>query len=335
MLFLFALLSKTGPHAAGGPAAVRLVEARPDPGAGTLRGDPVSALSGGARAGHGVAIRIIGRSRPKSSGRTAFVARTAIAGRAAWFYLSKALLPAKSLLHLSALGGGSASLLSLPVGPLSALVALLWRNAVGWGAASLRAGFFLVTPGARAGFFNTIHAVLLRGGPLAVRGHDRLIVLAVAGVLDGAADARRRAGKVAVAAAAALVAVLAAATWNQSLTTEMPKPSGATRSGRIETAWMAWNNLAVCVAERAKAEQQPAQAAELFEEAIGYCDKAIALKPDYAEAYATRGDACRSLGRAIWRCATTTRRLHAGRIMPRPGACAAASSPTRTGSTRR
>jgi tetratricopeptide (TPR) repeat protein len=227
-----------------------------------------------------------------------FLARTAGAGWAAWFYLYKALLPAKLCFVYPRWAEGVSFLSFLPDLLLLALLILLWRNRRGWGRPFLFGfGYFLVSLAPVAGFLNIY---FMRYSLVADHWqYTAMIGIAAlaAGALAGQAERRGAFRKVAIAAAAALVAVLAAATWSQSLIYRDAETVWRDTVRKNPGAWMAWNNLAVCVKARAEADRQPAQAAELFKEVIGYCEKAIALKPDYAEAYGTRGAAYCSLGR--------------------------------------
>ncbi|MGD1002881.1 MAG: tetratricopeptide repeat protein [Candidatus Brocadiia bacterium] len=227
-----------------------------------------------------------------------FLARTAGAGWASWFYLYKALLPAKLCFVYPRWALGVSFLSFVPDLLLLALLIVLWRNRRGWGRPLLFGfGYFLVSLAPVAGFMNIY---FMRYSLVADHWQYTAMIGIAAlagGVLAGHAERRGAIRKVEIAAAAALVAVLAAATWNQSLIYRDAETVWRDTVRKNPAAWMAWNNLAVCVKERAEAAQQPAQAAELSKEAIGYCEKAIALKPDYAEAYATRGAAWYSLGR--------------------------------------
>jgi tetratricopeptide (TPR) repeat protein len=227
-----------------------------------------------------------------------FLARTAGAGWAACFYLYKALLPAKLCFVYPRWAQGVSFLSFLPDLLLLALLILLWRNRRGWGRPFLFGlGYFLVSLAPVGGFLNIY---FMRYSLVADHWqYTAMIGIAAlaAGVLAGQAERRGASRKVAIAAAAALVAVLAAATWNLSLIYRDAETVWRDTVRKNPAAWMAWENLAACVRERAEADQQPAQAAELLKEVIGCCEKAIALKPDYAEAYGTRGAAWCSLGR--------------------------------------
>jgi tetratricopeptide (TPR) repeat protein len=120
-------------------------------------------------------------------------------------------------------------------------------------------------------------------------------------VLAVAALARWRAGYARWAAAGCAVVAVAAFSILAGRQCHSYKDSETLWRDTVRknaTACVAWNNLAVCVEQRAEAESQPAPAAKLFGEAIGYCEKAIAVKPDYAEAYMTRGGIYYHLGQA-------------------------------------
>ena len=80
------------------------------------------------------------------------------------------------------------------------------------------------------------------------------IAALAAGVLAGQAERRGAFAKVGIAAAAALVAVLAAATWIQSLIYRDAETLWRDTVRKNAAAWMAWNNLAACVTA---SERQP------------------------------------------------------------------------------
>jgi tetratricopeptide (TPR) repeat protein len=176
------------------------------------------------------------------------------------------------------------------------VLAALWllRRRVGRGPPAA-AGFFVVTLAPALGFVNYYP---MRFSLVA----DHFQYLASIGpiVLAVAAIARWRARSirsVAVGCACAAVAAFIVIIWRQAGAYENVQTLMRDTVRKNPAAWMAWDNLAVCVAGRAMAEKDPAEARKLFEEAIGYCDKAIAARPDYAGPYATRGDIYRSLGR--------------------------------------
>ncbi len=84
-----------------------------------------------------------------------FLARTAGAGWAAWFYLYKALLPAKLCFVYPRWALAVSFLSFLPDLLLLALLVLLWRNRRGWGRPLLFGlGYFLVSLAPVAGFLN-------------------------------------------------------------------------------------------------------------------------------------------------------------------------------------
>jgi tetratricopeptide (TPR) repeat protein len=226
------------------------------------------------------------------------LSRTAGAGWAAWFYLYKVLFPAKLCFVYPRWALGASFLSFLPDLLLLALLFLLWRNRRGWARPLLfGCGYFLLSLAPVAGFLNIY---FMRYSLVADHWqYTAMIGIAAlaAGALAGLAERRGGFRKVAIAAAAVLVALLAAATWSQSLVYRDAETVWRDTVRKNPGAWMPWNNLAICVKARAEAEQQPAQAAELYKEVIEYCEKAIALKPDYAEAYGTRGAAWCSLGR--------------------------------------
>jgi tetratricopeptide (TPR) repeat protein len=225
-----------------------------------------------------------------------FMQRILIAGRVPWFYLSKLVWPHPLIFFYPRWTVDSAAAWQylFPIATLSALAALwLLRRRIGRGPLAA-AGFFAVTLAPALGFVNYFpmrfsfvadHFQYLASiGPIA---------LAVAAIARWCARYVRWA---AAGCACAAVAAFAVIVWCQSPAYKDAETLMRDTVRKNPTAWMAWNNLAVCVAGRAMAEQRPEEARKLFEEAIGYCDKAVAVRPEYAEAYATRADVYRNLG---------------------------------------
>lgn len=226
-----------------------------------------------------------------------FVQRILIAGRVPWFYLSKLVWPDPLIFFYPRwiVDSAVAWQYLFPIATLSALAALWFlRKQTGRGplAAAL---FFVVTLAPALGFVNFFP---MRFSFVA----DHFQYLASIGpiVLVVAVIAQWRARYVRWAAAGcACVVVVAfiAIAWRQCDAYEDAETLMRDTVRKNETAWMAWNNLAVLVAGRAMAEKDPAEARRLFQEAIGYCDKAVAAGPENGESYATRGEVYRKLGR--------------------------------------
>jgi protein O-mannosyl-transferase len=226
------------------------------------------------------------------------VQRILIAGRVPWFYLSKLVWPA-SLTFIYprwTVDSAVAWQYLFPLGTLSVLAALwLLRGRIGRGPFAA-AAFFVMTLAPALGFFNyypmRFSFVADHFQYLASIG---LIVLAVAAIV------RWRAGYVrwfAVWCAVIAVGAFGVLAWRQCGSYKDSETLWRDTAAKNDTAWIAWNNLAAYVNQRAAAEPDTAQAAKLFQDAIGYCERALTAKPDYAEAYVTRGVAFSHLGRA-------------------------------------
>jgi tetratricopeptide (TPR) repeat protein len=210
--------------------------------------------------------------------------RTAGAGWAAWFYLYKAVLPV-GLCCVYPRWTTSASPLSfLPALILLAVVVLFWLRRDSWGRPFLFAlGYFLVMLLPVLGFLD-IYSMLY--SLVADRWQYPAVIGLIALAAAGASWAARRWRAPVIFCGAAAVAALGALTWDQCHAYRSDETLWLDALSKNPRAWAAWYNLGWTYRRAGRQEQ-----------AIPYFDKAIALKPDFAEAYVIRGAVLASLGR--------------------------------------
>jgi len=226
--------------------------------------------------------RAIGQEVVRTDG---LLERTAGAGWAAWFYLYKAVLP-MGLSCVYPRWTTSASLLSfLPALILLAAMLLFWLRRHSWGRPFFFGlGYFLVMLLPVLGFLNIYS---MRYSLVADRWQYPaligLIALAAAGAASWGAMRKRPAM---LFCGAAAVALLGALTWDQCHAYRDDETLWLDTLGKNPGAWVAWYNLGWTYRD-----------AGLYEKAIPLFDKAISLKPDFADAYLNRGGALAALGR--------------------------------------
>jgi tetratricopeptide (TPR) repeat protein len=215
--------------------------------------------------------------------------RALIAGRAPWFYASKLVWPA-SLTFIYPRWQVDVAVAWQYLFPMATLTALatLWllRGRLGRGP-SAAALFFVMSLTPALGFFNhfpmRFSFVADHFQYLASLG---LIVMVVGGIASWRRACARRA---AIVCAVVAVAAFGTITWRQSQSYRDVETLWRDTIRRNPAAWMAWDNLAAVVLEKGLRDPSPARAAEYYREALRYCETALALDRDNAEAYNNRG----------------------------------------------
>jgi tetratricopeptide (TPR) repeat protein len=215
--------------------------------------------------------------------------RVAAAGWIAWFYLYKILLPAGlCVIYPRWEVSGSSAAAFLPLALLIGGLAWLWMRRKSWGRAPLfAAAYFLLSLLPVLGFVDTS---FMENSLVA----DHLQYVAMIGVIAFAAGVLARlaeakwapAGPLAWAAAAACALVLGGLTWTRAALYGDDRNMWRDNAEKNPSAWLAWNNLG-WACHRAGDD----------EEAIRDFSRAIALRPNFAQALSNRGGVYAMLGR--------------------------------------
>jgi Flp pilus assembly protein TadD len=216
------------------------------------------------------------------------IERALIAGRALWFYAGKLLLPVNLVFSYPrwSVNQGAWWQYAYPAAAITVL-AVAWSLRRRWRGPLAGMLYFACTLFPALGFFNVypflFSFVADHFQYLASLG---LITLAAAG-LARLLERRRLWGRPAAnAICLAVLSTLAVLTWRQShVYANVESLYRATIEGNPES-WMAHNNLAGALIARGAVD-----------EAVGHIEKALALKPDYAEARSNLGLALASRGR--------------------------------------
>ncbi len=208
--------------------------------------------------------------------------RVAAAGWIAWFYLYKVLLPAGlCVIYPRWDVSGSSVLAFLPLALLIAGLGWLWTRRESCGRAPLfAAAYFVVSLLPVLGFVNMS---FMENSLVA----DHLQYVAMIGVIALAAGMLARLGgaKRALAAAGCLL-VLGGLTWSRAALYADARSMWRDNVVKNPSAWLAWNNLGwTC------------HSAGDDEEAIEDFSRAIALKPNFAQALSNRGGVYAMLGK--------------------------------------
>ncbi len=226
---------------------------------------------------HALAGRIV-RPEPLAS-------RIAAAGWIIWFYLYKIVLPIRLVMVYPRWTVDAGKAVSfVPLALLAACFALLWIFRRSWGRGPLIAGACFVAMLAPVlGLFEMgFMQYSLVSDHLQYAAMPAVIAL-IAGVFTAIfARAYRRWPRAAPPAGAtavtAILLMLTVLTWRQSQTFRDEETLWSHTIRHNDRAWPAWNNLGV--ARRDKGD---------YRRALEYLTRAIALRPDYAEAYNNRG----------------------------------------------
>jgi tetratricopeptide (TPR) repeat protein len=214
-----------------------------------------------------------------------FATRLAAAGWVPWFYLYKALLPFDlTVVYPKWTGDATRWVSYVPGMILVGCFIVFWWKRKSWGRPLLFGlGYFVVTLFPVLGFFDQ---ALYRATLVA----DHWQYYSVAGVIALAVAAghsvlRRTSERYQVVIGAAMVTVLAMATWHRSRVYTDDETLWRDNVAKNPTAWLAHNNLGFALGQAGK-----------LEDAIAHYDQALRLKPDYAEAYNNLGAALVRLG---------------------------------------
>jgi len=250
--------------------------------------------------------------------------RLVLAGHAAWFYAGKLLWPFNTCFIYPRWNLRVHNIVAwLPLAGLVVVAAALWRcRRAGWARAAIFGlGCFMVGLVPVLGFFGIYFFrysfVADHFQYLASMGLIALVVGAGATVVDRAGD---RANSVATFAAAVVLVVLGATTWNHEGTFANQETLWRDTLARNPNAWLAHNNLGAGFVAAGKLQQAIGEFEEALrlkpdydlahnnlgaalvqvgraEEAVRQCERALELKPDYAEAHCNLGVALVRLGR--------------------------------------
>ena len=217
-----------------------------------------------------------------------FFSRVAAAGWIAWFYLCKVLLPAGlCVIYPRWDVSGSSVLAFLPLALLIAGLAWLWTRRKSWGRAPLfAAAYFLVSLLPVLGFVDTS---FMENSLVA----DHLqyvamigVIAFAAGMLARLAGAKGAGAPMGLLAAAGCVLVLGSLTWTRAALYGDARNMWRDNVTKNPSAWLAWNNLGwTC------------HSAGDDEEAVEDFSRAIALKPNFAQALSNRGGVYAILGK--------------------------------------
>ncbi|MGD1032034.1 MAG: tetratricopeptide repeat protein [Opitutaceae bacterium] len=223
-----------------------------------------------------------------------FTERLLGAGAVVWFYLYKALWPAKLIFVYPQWRIVSTNVLWwLPLAAAVGLTVILWGERRRWSRSTLYAwGYFCAMLAPVLGFtdvyFMLYSLVADHYAHLALIGV--VSWMAAMGTLawQRAAPAARIRWRIPVAsAAAAVILALGISTWRQCLLYRDALTLYQATVDANEDCWMAHNNLAV---ELAKIPGR-------MPDAIAHYERALRLKPDYAEAHNNLGIALDAVGR--------------------------------------
>lgn len=204
------------------------------------------------------------------SHQDSFLVRVLGGSWAVWFYLGKVLWPVKLAMIYPRWEINPASpLVYLPALLLLGMVCLCWRFRRTWGRPVLFGlGYFLVMLWPVLGFFDMSFFVYARAA-------DHLQYLALIGVtslvVGGLSASLRGQGFKSQLGAGLSVGVLALLTWKQAAVYASQETLWRDNLAKNPQAWAAYNNLGNAAADS--------------EEALGYYQAALRLKPDYALAW--------------------------------------------------
>jgi tetratricopeptide (TPR) repeat protein len=216
--------------------------------------------------------------------------RLIIAGKAVWFYAAHVLWPANLMFVYPRWDVSADSASSwLPLAGVIAVGALLWTcRRQPWARASLfGSGFFVVALLPVLGFFNVyffrFSFVADRFQYLACIG---LISLAVSSGSDICERAGRRGRQLGTLAAAIVLLMLGVSTWRQGQIYRDSETLWRDTLSKNPGCWMAHNNLGSILLLAGRVQ-----------EAIGQCEQALQIRPNYAEPHGNLGKALAKLGR--------------------------------------
>jgi tetratricopeptide (TPR) repeat protein len=244
-----------------------------------------------------------------------FWSRLATAGRAVWFYLSKAVIPDKLTFVYPRWETGSYSLISfLPLLALLVCFLVLWRYRASWGRALLFGfGYFVVTLVPVLGFLNIYYMkfslVADHWQYTAIIG---IIALAVGGVGHVCSRWLKLLPSLGVVAAALLIGIFSMLTWRQSRVYTSTETLWHDTIAKNPDAWLARAALGYSLAEKGEFDgtiEHFSEAARIkpedanahynlgvalsrqgrIEEAVQHYSEAVRIKPDYAEAHNNLG----------------------------------------------
>jgi tetratricopeptide (TPR) repeat protein len=205
--------------------------------------------------------------------------RLALAGRAVWFYLGKALLPVDlAFVYPRWRTGDVSGAAWLPLLLLVALFALLWAGRRGWGRPLLFALTYFVLGLLPVLGFLDIYFMRYS----LVADHWQYVSLLGIAALAGAGLARlgARLGPAAGGAVgAALVAVLGVATWRQQAPYRDVQSLWTDTVAKNPDAWLAHNNLGGMLL----LSGQPAEAAAHFEAALRGSPDDVGIRANWGE----------------------------------------------------
>ncbi len=205
--------------------------------------------------------------------------RILIAGRAVWFYAGKLAWPAELMMiyprwEVDAAAWAQYAYPAAAIGVLMGAFALRRRIGNGPAAALL---FFAVAV-APMSFVNVAFTRFSFVADHWQYWASMGLIALAAGVAFGAHLGM--AGRLRPAAAAAVIAVLAGATWERALAFQGEESLWRDTLSKNPQAWAAWNNLALSLSERGRSE-----------EAIDCYREAVRLNPRYSEGHNNLGAA--------------------------------------------
>ena len=251
-----------------------------------------------------------------------FASRLAMAGRAPWFYLSRALLPVDLTVIYPKWEIDPSRWISYAPGMIliGCLLVLWWKRRV-WGRPLLFGlGYFLVTLFPVLGFFDQ---AFYSSTLVADHWQYFSIVGVIALVVGAGASMCRRLGERGrnwgMAVSVVVLLALGTATWRRSLVYANEETLWRDNLAKNPNAWMAHSNLGVELEESGKLSEaeehyeeslrinpQPETHCSLgnvflqegrLEEAIGEYQQALRIKPDYAPAHNNLGKALLASGK--------------------------------------
>ena len=208
--------------------------------------------------------------------------RAAVAGRAVWFYLGKALMPTRLCFVYPRWDVDASLPLSyVPLILLLCLFGLLWFFRRDWARTPLFAlGGYVVTLFPVLGFFDIY---FMRYSLVADHWQYTSLPFLIAFVIGGAAHVLARHGRgghwLPRASVAMLAALLALLTWRQQAAYADEEALWQATLKRNDGAWIAHNNLGAIYSERSELSR-----------AMPYLRETLRLKPDHAEAHNNIGN---------------------------------------------
>lgn len=227
-----------------------------------------------------------------------FFSRLASAGWVVWFYLYKALWPVH-LCFVYPRWTTSVSLISfLPGLLLLAAFLLFWRYRRGWGRAPLfTLGYFAVSLLPVLGFFNIY---FMRYSLVADHWQYTALIGIVALVAAGLVRVIEQGGMwraIGIATTIGIVGVFGVLTWGQSHIYRDAETVWRETLRENPRAWLAHSCLSSVLLKKLDNKEARFAEVEICNEALQECGKAIALKPDFADAYYNRGNIYGRIGR--------------------------------------